>query len=428
MNTGSAIGSELERRFARATAVADAICWEGYILYPYRASSAKNRLRFNWGVVGPAEEPTMATEIVVEPDAGVIDLRVRFLHLVTRDDGWDEAVAVCHELAVDTATLAGSPVRSHIHVAGGIDTSVDGSFRQRDELEGAVCVSRRPVGSAGHVALRVAIENTPTTIADTDRQHALRQSFVGCHTLVASDGRNAFVSALDPPDDLVEVIGRLNQHRAWPVLIGPEPARDLVLCSPVILYDYPSVAPESAGDFFDGTEIDEMLALRVATMTDEEKAEARATDPKARAIIDRHDTLEADTMARLHGTTRDRELAAAEHPASPANDVADPNPEWSRKGPNEALAGGVWLTPGSKARIEPMKRADVHDMFLRGRIATVAEVVTDVDGAVHVAVTVDDDPGADLYDAQGRFLYFSPDELVPLESSQSALGEGAGRP
>lgn len=402
-------GDVVELPFARATAVADAICWEGYILYPYRASSAKNRLRFNWGVVGAAEVPTMASELVVEPDAGVIDLRVRFLQLVTRDDGWDEAEARSHGVSVDTRTLAASPQRSPIHAPGGIETSPDGSFRRSEELDGNVTISAVPIGSDGHLRMRIAIENTSTATEGCDREQALRHSFVGCHMLVATDGRDGFVSALEPPEELTEAIGRSTQHRAWPVLIGPEPRRDLVLCSPVILYDYPSVAPESVGDFFDGTEIDEMLALRVATMTDDEKAEARATDPKARAIIDRHDTLEAGTMAQLHKTARDRELTAV-----------DPNPEWSQKGPNEALAGGVWLTPGSKARMAPSKRADVHDMFLRGRIATVAEIVTDVDGAVHVAVTVDDDPGADLFDAQGRFLYFSPDELVPLATVEEA--------
>ena len=56
----------------------------------------------------------------------------------------------------------------------------------------------------------------------------------------------------------------------------------MMLCSPIILYDYPKIAPESAGDFFDGTEMDEMLTLRVLTLTDAEKQEMRNGDPRAR--------------------------------------------------------------------------------------------------------------------------------------------------
>ena len=76
---------------------------------------------------------------------------------------------------------------------------------------------------------------------------------------------------------------------AWPVLAGTPGERDVMLSSPIILYDYPALAPESPGPFCDSTEIDELLTLRVMTLTDEEKNEARATDERARAIIDRPD-------------------------------------------------------------------------------------------------------------------------------------------
>ena len=77
-----------------------------------------------------------------------------------------------------------------------------------------------------------------------------------------------------------------------------------MLSSPIILYDHPEVAPESPGDLYDATEIDEILALRVLTLTEDEKAEARGTDPRAAAIIDRCDHMAAAQWERLHGTMR----------------------------------------------------------------------------------------------------------------------------
>jgi hypothetical protein len=229
---------------------------------------------------------------------------------------------------------------------------------------------------------------------------------VGCHLIVAADG-DRFVSLLEPAGRLAGVVAELAHHRAWPVLIGSPPARDVMLISPVILYDYPRVAPESAGEFFDGTEIDEMLALRVHTLTEQEKAEARALDPRVRAIIDRHDELDPEAMARLHGVIR----------APDALDPIDPVPEWTTPGPRRAKVGPVTIEPGSKVRLRPSRRADVHDMFLAGRLATVADVIHDVDGEIHVAVLVDDDPGADLFALQRRFLYFGPEELLVEETA-----------
>ena len=72
----------------------------------------------------------------------------------------------------------------------------------------------------------------------------------------------------------------------------------------LFLYDYPQIAPESPGDLYDATEIDEILTLRTMTLTDEEKREARATDPRAAAIIDRVDDMPPEILDRLHGAVR----------------------------------------------------------------------------------------------------------------------------
>ena len=117
---------------------------------------------------------------------------------------------------------------------------------------------------------------------------SMRRSLVAAHVLVAADdGR--FLSSLDPPRFAAAAVARVHQFGHVPR--AGRRRRDEVLASPIILYDHPVVAPESQGDMFDATEIDEILALRVLTLTDDEKREARGTDPRSAAIIDRCDAM-----------------------------------------------------------------------------------------------------------------------------------------
>jgi hydrogenase maturation protease len=78
----------------------------------------------------------------------------------------------------------------------------------------------------------------------------------------------------------------------------------MMLSSPIILYDYPEIAPESAGDLFDGTEIDEILSLRIMTLSDEEKREVAASDEHARRLLERTESLAAEQLMSLHGVMR----------------------------------------------------------------------------------------------------------------------------
>ena len=76
------------------------------------------------------------------------------------------------------------------------------------------------------------------------------------------------------------------------------------MSAPIILSDYPQIAPESAGDLFDGTEIDEILALRILTLTDAEKQEVRNGDERARQILERTELLPPEHFQKLHGAMR----------------------------------------------------------------------------------------------------------------------------
>ncbi|MYS18085.1 hypothetical protein GTW73_29645, partial [Streptomyces sp. SID4982] len=247
---------------------------------------------------------------------------------------------------------------------------------------------------------------------------------LAAHTLLGGEGLE-FVSQTDPPAALRERARGCRSAFAFPVLGGPAGEGEdgatgpVVLSAPIILPDHPQVAPESPGDLHDAAEIDEILTLRTMLLTDEEKAEARATDPRAARILDRVDTMPPEVFANLHGAIRS--LA----PATPAAPAPEARPAWWQEGGDAGLSpttdtvlvDGVPLGTGSRVRLNPRLRgADAQDMFLVGRTAEVAGVFHDVDGSVHLAVTVEDDPAAELHGWYGRFHYFRPDELEPLGS------------
>ncbi|HEY3477679.1 MAG TPA: hypothetical protein VGL02_02165, partial [Streptomyces sp.] len=210
---------------------------------------------------------------------------------------------------------------------------------------------------------------------------------------------------------------------------------DVVLSSPIILEDHPAIAPESPGALYDALEIDEILTLRTAALTDQEKREARGTDARAAAVIDLADTMPPEVLERLHGAVRSlREITgpssapAGADTAAGADDpfaaVMEPDTPWwdpasdasVDPGRDHVVVDGRRVAAGSRVRLRPgLRRTDAQDIFLHGRDALVEAVLLDVDGGVHLAVTVDGDPGADIRREQGRFLYFQPDEVTALD-------------
>lgn len=378
----------------QARAVGDAVLYEGYLLYPYRASAGKNRVRWQWGVLMPpsyasaeiGEHSSARVECLLEPaDHTILHVKLRFLQTRTQDTTWDEAVE--HETDFELP-LADLPVETPF--------SVPGDGQRTHELSGILAVAADPLdGPFGGTRLRVEVHNTTSWPADGVREHALRHALLAAHVVLSVDTGH-FLSMLDPPEWAKPAVDACRQERLWPVLIGDTARSTVVLASPIILYDDPAIAPESPGDLFDGTEIDEILTLRTMTLTDEEKREARATDPRAAAIVDRVDAMPPELLSRLHGAVRSL------RPVQPSVTVA-----------------GVRVAEGSRVRLRPnLRGADAQDMFLAGLVATVRTVLSDVDGVDYVAVTLDDDPGADLQHSHGRYRYFSPDEIEPLEGAE----------
>ena len=468
-------GNQATMNLGAVRSIADAVLYEGYILYPYRASSQKNQSRWQFGVVmapgyaaaEPSERSYTQAECVLEHTGQpVVQVILRFLQVQRRTtegsgQGWDEAVEREIEVTAEGAVLLGDGVTKEFAVAGGEDRDPldepggqDGTgpryaVRRREPLAGAVSVRAIEVpGPWRAVRLQVRVENrTAVSPVPQRREDALPSALIAAHTIISVSG-GEFISMTDPPIWAQPAVAECQNEGGWPVLADPGGGRQVVLSSPIILYDHPELAAESPGELYDGTEIDEILTLRTLALSDDEKAEARATDPRAAALLDRVESMDAETMARLHGTIRSLRPATAGqpgtfgqpdsigqpgtfgHPGSIGQPGAageagaeqtvpwwDPDADASVSPDTDTVTiGGEQIGRGSRVRLQPgARRADAQDMFLVERIAEVQAVLSDVEDKPYLAVSLADQPDEDLRIAHGRFLYFSTDEVEPCE-------------
>jgi hypothetical protein len=461
------------------TRLADTVLHEGLMLYPYRASSQKNQVRWQFGVLmapdvaaaDPSERASAWTELIVECPPGAeaaAQLRVvgRFLQVCRRAveepageagfrevasldvagtllTSWDEVIEREVELSGTLdAVLAGGQVSdfrveasetveaadpAHPADSGGPGAQVrvrryTRALRARLELR-----ADRLETPYGVVRLHARIDNLTPGGADRidriDRGDALRSALVAAHLLVSLHGARA-VSSQDPPEWARALVDGCTNGGLWPVLAGPDDGPDVVLAAPIILDDHPRLAPESPTDLFDATEIDEILTLRTLALSDGEKREVRATDPRAAALLDSVETLPGDLLERLHGAVRSLRPLPTDPRTGPDTPFEAPvTPWWDPEADTSVspeddrlVVGGIPVGRGSRVRLRPgARRADAQDLFLVGRTALVQAVLFDVDGAAYLAVTPEDDPAADLNARHGRFLYFAPDEVEPLE-------------
>ena len=338
--------------------IADAVLYEGYILYPYRPS-VKNRQRWTFGGLYPeafcqpggSDASSNQTECLVQGDAATtVEVVVRFLHLTARRVGEIETGARNHfdesqtvpdtffrpvemlrvgqqayhawqeaeerEVALGEMALGELTAQSRkvpFHFAGGwrseLVRAATGEIvgilvREQQPIEGMIAVEATEITDA-LFRLTIRVENR-TSLAEagqTNRDEALLRSLISAHTILGVRSGD-FVSLLDPPERYRETAAACRNVGTWPVLVGVERQTDTMLSSPIILYDYPQLAPESPGDFFDATEIDEMLTLRILTLTDEEKLAMSAVDERARSLLARTEKQAHEQLAALHGAIR----------------------------------------------------------------------------------------------------------------------------
>jgi hypothetical protein len=327
--------------------IANAVLYEGFLLYPYRKSSVKNQQRWHFGTLGPAggsDPSAMQTQCLVQGLAAEpVRIKIRFLQ--------DEI-----EREVELSALPGRNEFSFPPIAFVVEV-------ESDRL------------ANGLVRPTVRIVNSGAS-----------GSMLSTHTMLNVQN-GAFVSLLDPPEEYRESALACRNIGTWPVLAGREGESQFMLSSPIILYDYPQIAPESAGDFFDGTEIDEMLTLRVLTLSDKEKQELREAGARGGEILERTETLPPEQFGKMHGAIRNLRKAAK-----------------------------LEFREGDRVRLRPRKKADIFDIALDGKVAIVESVERDFEDRVHLAVTVEDDPGRDFGVARqiAHRFFFAPEEVELL--------------
>jgi hypothetical protein len=317
--------------------VAQAVLYEGHVLWPYRRSALKNRERWTFGRLhpqahrAPGDAATLQAQTLLEVDGPApVTVTLRFLHLVERAvqrdgagglesvdsldvDGeryvaWDEATE--RHVTVETVRAAGRQRRTFRIEAGREEEPIldargrpaGALVRTWRALEGCVDVEWESVEPA---LARMTIRVTNTTPWPQPEVRLLACTLLATHLVlvVAEGGR--WISLTDPPVAWAQAAAACENIGSWPVLVGEPGERSTVLAAPIVLYDYPQIAPESPGDFFDATEIDEMLVLNVLGLTDDERREMAASDPRAREIVERCARLSADDLMRLHGVLRD---------------------------------------------------------------------------------------------------------------------------
>jgi hypothetical protein len=339
--------------FDRVEKIAEAVLYEGYMLYPYRPSSVKNQQRWNFGVLCPrsycelqqgSEAWMMQTECLIKttPSTRFV-AKIRFLQIVRRSVGklrtpgreehegvepefdlvdrleaggrvyqpWEEAVEREHTSSqMDLATLSSlSPLYLTFPAGRRIEYLYDEQeqavgllVREWEALTASVQFGSAPCRN-GVVKVSVRVHNlTSSDSRETIiRGDALNFSLVSAHTILGIE-EGEFLSLLDAPTGFEDLVGQCSNIGTWPVLIGNQ--AETMLSSPIILYDHPQIAPESAGNLFDSTEIDEILSLRILTLTDDEKREMRQSDDRAREILERTENMPEEQFMKLHGVLR----------------------------------------------------------------------------------------------------------------------------
>jgi hypothetical protein len=339
----------------RVEKIAEAVLYEGYMLYPYRPSSVKNQQRFNFGVLYPpawcdrqtgSDRSSMQTECLLKASpSSRLAIKVRFLQICRRSIGrvisqsvedpgdsepafeivdrleidgrayqpWQEAVEKSVTLA-DLDAHSPAPMTLSISLPEGrlIEYLRDDHarpagavIREWNALFGSVEVETMAY-SKELVKITVRVENLTSPdshvpVQTIARDAILLDSLVSAHTILGVDN-GEFISLLEPAQGCEQLAAQCQNIGTWPVLAGEDST--MMLSSPIILYDFPQIAPESAGNLFDATEIDEILSLRILTLTENEKREMRQSDDRARAILDRTENMPEEQFMKLHGVLR----------------------------------------------------------------------------------------------------------------------------
>jgi hypothetical protein len=405
--------------FEFADKVAKTVLYEGYLLYPYRPSALKNSQRWMFGTLFPQRQAArdlpenpfslQAECIALVSAAPVLHAKFRFLQFADRDRQCsrdqsrgqvrdaEEREVMCGPVLFSDLLATTLCIPFSFDAENSIDEPVQ-TLRGRIYIEASALQ-----GDLWKITARA--ENcTPIPESELVSRTSRLSRCLASAQLILGIENGEFLSLLDPPEQFREAVANCRNLGVFPVLVGESSARNMMLAAPIILYDYPQIAPESSGDFFDATEIDELLALRVKTLTDDEKAQMRKAEIRSRQILDRTEALSIGALANLHGRLR-------------MLDPSGDRPEEQKGTSRDPIQGpAATCQVGDRVRLWPQKSADIMDIVLKGQVAIVESTETDYDGKLHVAVVLEEDPGAEFgYQRQiAHRFFFSPEELERL--------------
>jgi hypothetical protein len=346
------------------------LLYEGYQLYPYTPDATKNFTPAPFGIAYPpvyaAGSPhtfdRARMQLVLEPGETVKGT------LAFLEDSGEQRV----ELEEGTVEFEFNEVRGRVRLA---TTALDD----------------------GLVRVAMCVHNTTEVPEGLDRTEALRSSLRSTHLVVHAPG-GRFASPVAPGPKAAKAVAACDHINIFPVLATPND--DTVLGATIVLPDHPRIAPESHGDLFDATEIEEALLLHVLALSDGEREAIARQDPKVREMLARAEAEGPEALKRLHGRVTVTDLPPAHRPG-PADVAGEP-----------AIAvDGVTFRRGATVRLRPGPGAAPQDGVWAGRTATIERIYRDYEDGVHLAVTVDDDPGQELMRDIGRYLYFKPGEV-----------------
>ncbi|HEX3295162.1 MAG TPA: hypothetical protein VHR38_15645 [Solirubrobacterales bacterium] len=382
------------------------LLFEGYALYPY-TPGVKNATPTPFGIAYPPEyseaQPAAFSMLRLEAVLqGGPDARLSGTVLFLQATG-ERHEAAERELELGPATLAQlarEPVRETF------------SFPMDDgELRGRIAM-RAEVVSPDLARVRLCVHNETGMSADpssASRGDALRHSLISTHPLLEVEG-GRFASPLEREGPEGEAALASESVNTFPVLLGEQDRA--VLGAAIMLPDHPELAPESLGNLFDNTEIEEALLLHVHALSEDERAEIAGQDPAVREMIERAESTTAEDIMGLHGRLTYTEPEADQERSNGRPPSPPPGLD-EIQGEREIAAAGTTVRLGDKIVLRPGTEGDVYDKILHGRTATVERIYRGYDERIYLGVTVDDDPGQDLLRETGRFLFFFADEVEP---------------
>jgi hypothetical protein len=356
----------------------DTLLWEGHQLYPYTPNATKNATPTPFGIVYPAAYADGSPH------------RFARLKLQCIATGTGDFSATVHFLESGQAR--------RIDVAPGEDVAF--AF---GAVQGRVAMGVEDF--SGLLRVTVGVTNTTAAGEDLSRAEALGLSLLSTHVVARCAPGGRFFSPIAPPEDAATAVMTCANVNTYPVLASP--GDDAVLGAAIILPDHPQIAPESRGSLFDSTEIEEALLLHVLALSDGERDELADADPAVRTMIERAVSATPADIIALHGRVTVTDPAPAPPPEADAEIRGEQTIEVD--GRSFRRGGHVRLRP---TRSHPPRNAQDH--LLEGRSATIERIYVDYDDAVHLCVTVDDDPGQDIMRDIGRYLYFKPDEVEDI--------------